>query len=158
MSTDNKLPVCLITGGSSGIGLATCRHFLENGYAVAFCGRDAGRLESSHDELVTIAGDDKVLAMQADVGVQDQVADLVSGTHDRFKRIDVLVNNAGVVPFGTITELTQEALWESLNINIGGVFSTTKSAWPIMKEQGGCLLYTSPSPRDKRQSRMPSSA
>ncbi len=136
----NRPPVCLVTGGSSGIGLATCRLFLENGYAIAYCGRDGSRLESSHDQLASIAGEDKVLAVQADVGDPDQVDDFVSQTREQLHRIDIVVNNAGVVPFGMITELTHADLQHSMDINIGGTFSTTKAAWPIMKEQGGGIF------------------
>ena len=81
-----------------------------------------------------------MLAVQADVGDPEQVNEFVARTHERFHRIDIVVNNAGVVPFGPITSLSHDDLWQSLNVNIGGVFSTTKAAWPIMKEQGGGIF------------------
>ena len=81
-----------------------------------------------------------VLAVQADVGQPDQVAELFDQVSSKFCRLDVLVNNAGVVPFGLIPEITYSDLEYALNVNIGGTFMTTKAAWPIMVEQGGGIV------------------
>ena len=81
--------VCVITGGSSGIGLATARHFAERGYCVAFCGRQPQRVETATAEIATAAGSAaRVLGMVTDVRSLSGCQDLVRAAHQRFGRIE----------------------------------------------------------------------
>ena len=145
MKSPHDLPVCMVTGGSSGIGLATCDVFRKNGYHVAFCGRDRTRLieaERTLSEAAILAQDThpQLLAVQADVGDPNQIDEFVERTFESFQRIDVLVNNAGMVPFGLLKDIPRDDFAQSLDVNIGGTFFTTQCVWPIMKRQGGGVI------------------
>lgn len=133
-------PVCVVTGGSSGIGRATCSKFLSAGYRVAFCGRDQAKLTAVRNEFVEQASAEAVLALRVDVGVADQAAGFIQGVHEQFGRIDVLVNNAGTAPLATINEMSHEAFFRLLDVNVAAVFRTTKAVWPIMEAQGGGII------------------
>ncbi len=130
------LPVCVITGGSSGIGRATCLRFAANGYRIAFCGRDEGRLADAVD-LISSEIDMPVapLSFSADVSDPKDVHRFIDDVVDQFGRIDVLINNAGVAPHGTVESMPVDELWLSIETNIVSVFSTTQAVWPTMKAQ-----------------------
>lgn len=87
--------VAVVTGGSSGIGLATARELLRNGAYVAICGRDANRLAHAHAELVGLAGAGRVLAVQCDVLESGQVQALHDAVMAWRGGCHLLVNNAG---------------------------------------------------------------
>jgi NAD(P)-dependent dehydrogenase (short-subunit alcohol dehydrogenase family) len=121
----------VITGGSSGIGFWIARALLAEHMAVTIAGRDAVKLEKAAKELG--AGGEKVLAVRADVSVQSEVAELVRRTAENFGRIDVLVNNAGIGKWGTVSELS-EADWERVQaVNLKGAFLCSKAVLPHMK-------------------------
>ncbi|MGI9519906.1 MAG: SDR family NAD(P)-dependent oxidoreductase [Pirellulaceae bacterium] len=133
--------VCLITGGSSGVGLATAETFARAGSHVAICGRDAERLESAHDRLVEIAGDaDKVLAVQADITVTDEATGLVSQTIEQLSRIDLLVNNAAMAPMAPLDEMPNEAIDACIDLNVRATYYVTRSVWGQMKQQGSGIV------------------
>jgi NAD(P)-dependent dehydrogenase (short-subunit alcohol dehydrogenase family) len=91
--------VALVTGGSKGIGFACAERLLADGYAVALCARNADEVSAAASRL---GAPDRVLGLRADVGSVEDCAGLVPGVLERFGRVDVLVNNAGVyrpVPF-----------------------------------------------------------
>ena len=85
--------VALITGGGSGIGLATARLFLQEGACVAITGRDEAKLHRAAEELT---GGERLLYRAADVAEPGQVQELVQHISERLGRIDILVNNAGL--------------------------------------------------------------
>ncbi len=88
--------VCVITGGGSGIGLATAKQLRQLGAHVVICGRTQSKLDDAAAELDQIASPDKqVFAKTCDIREPDQIAELVSAVLERFPRVDVLVNNAG---------------------------------------------------------------
>lgn len=133
-----KGKTALITGGSSGIGLATARLFQAEGARVAITGRDPEALERARAEL---GGD--AIAIVADVRsraelerARQQLAD-VAGT------LPVLFANAGVA-FGTLLDATEEARFDELiNINVKGVFQTVQAFVPLMEPGGSVILNTS---------------
>ena len=111
--------VALITGGNSGIGLATAQRFLEEGARVAISGRNQKTLA----EAVKKLGKD-VLAIQADTAHLAEVERLLGEVNKKFGKIDVLFINAGVAKFAPLTE-TPEALFdEQFDINIKGAYFT----------------------------------
>lgn len=133
--------VAVITGGSSGIGLAIARAAAIEGMAVAISARESKRLKQAASELATVSTTvsttpgTAVLAVPADVAKSDDVARLIEQTMARFGRIDLLVNNAGTFREGDIDELT-EAEWDEVQaVNLKGVFLCTKAVLPIMKRQ-----------------------
>lgn len=127
--------VCIVTGGSSGIGLATAERFAKAGCRVVICGRDAGRLQSAAESLSTLAGE--VASVTLDVGEPNAGRRLVEFALEQFGRVDVLVNNAGTAPLAPAHDMSDEDFEATLATNIRGVFGTSKAVWPIMKKQGG---------------------
>src|SRR5690606_6471079 len=87
--------IALITGGGSGIGLATALELARLGAKVAICGRQEARLEAAREALGEVAGVQSVLAASCDIREAEQVTTYVAGVLERFGRIDILVNNAG---------------------------------------------------------------
>jgi 3-oxoacyl-[acyl-carrier protein] reductase len=123
----------VITGGSSGIGLAIARAVAAEGMAVAIAARESKRLKQTAAELEQAGA--AVLAVPADVAKAGDVTRLVDLTMARFGRIDLLVNNAGTYREGNIDELT-EAEWDEVQgVNLKGAFLCTKAVLPIMKRQ-----------------------
>lgn len=136
-STSLRNQVAIITGGSSGIGLAIARVLAAEGMAVAIAARGTERLERAAAELKSAAGRSggKVLAVPTDVSVAAQVQTLADRTLASFGRIDLLVNNAGTYREGDIVDLT-EAEWEMVqSVNLKGAFLCTKAVLPAMKRQ-----------------------
>jgi 3-oxoacyl-[acyl-carrier protein] reductase len=133
--------VAVITGGSSGIGLAIARAVAAKGMAVVIVAREPTRLKNAAAELVAISAtvskspEAMVLAVPTDVAKAGDVTQLIDQTMARFGRIDLLVNNAGTYREGNIDELT-EAEWDEVQaVNLKGAFLCAKAVLPIMKRQ-----------------------
>jgi NADP-dependent 3-hydroxy acid dehydrogenase YdfG len=123
----------LITGGSSGIGLATARAMLAADASVAIASRDASRLQKAAAELH--AGD-RVFTHACDVTDKDQVRALVDAVVDRFGRIDILVNNAGVNVKNRSSKDLDPDTWDKLiRANLDGTFYVTHAVLPAMRER-----------------------
>jgi NAD(P)-dependent dehydrogenase (short-subunit alcohol dehydrogenase family) len=118
-STDR---VALVTGGSRGIGLATARALLATGGRVAITATSDETLRAGAAELEKVSGADAVLAIRADVRQPDQVADAIDAVVRRFGGLDVLVNNAGVGIFRSVTDMSADEWHRILETNLSGVF------------------------------------
>lgn len=125
----------LITGGSSGIGLAIASALLGEGMAVAIAARDSRKLDHARKILEEKGG--RVIAVPADVSKADQVASFIKQAVDAFGRIDLLVNNAGIAKFNSIEALSEDDWDETQDINLKGAFLCTKAVLPVMKRQRG---------------------
>src|SRR4051794_7365280 len=98
--------VCLVTGGGSGIGLASAKRLLAQGAKVAIAGRSADKLARAREEI----GCDQVLTHDVDVADAGQVQNMVNAIVARWGRLDILVNNAGLnIKKRTMRELTPES-------------------------------------------------
>ncbi len=138
--------VALVTGGSKGIGLAIARRLLADGAQVAICGRDEDALQASHAALALEFPEEhgstggRVLAMRADVAKLQDVKALVSGVKERFGRLDILINNAGLGVFRSVADLTPEEWHAMLDTNLSGVYYCCHEALPLLKEAGRSFI------------------
>jgi NAD(P)-dependent dehydrogenase (short-subunit alcohol dehydrogenase family) len=123
--------VWFITGSSKGFGRIWAEAALARGDDVAATARDPRTL----DELVERYGD-SVLALALDVNDKAAVDAAVAQAHERFGRLDVVVNNAGYGLFGTIEEVSEDQARAQLETNLFGALWVTKAALPILREQG----------------------
>jgi NAD(P)-dependent dehydrogenase (short-subunit alcohol dehydrogenase family) len=133
----------LVTGGSTGIGLAVARRFGQAGDRVMITGRTSSTLEQARSELLDEGA--VVLAEPASVSNLDDVRRVVHRTVQEFGSIDVLVNNAGVGPEAPVLETTETA-WDEINdTNLKGAFLMTWEAGRTMVDarRGGVILFTS---------------
>jgi 3-oxoacyl-[acyl-carrier protein] reductase len=128
----------LITGGSSGIGAAIAFACAAEGARIALASRSRVKLESVADRLPKA----EVHLVPGDVGVEDEVVDMVESTCKHFGSIDLLVNNAGMGIFKPLTELSVEDFDTVINTNLRGVFLCTRTVLPIMYEQGSGTIIT----------------
>jgi NAD(P)-dependent dehydrogenase (short-subunit alcohol dehydrogenase family) len=130
--------VAVITGGNSGIGLATAKRFQDEGARVAI----SGRSQQTLDEAVKALGKD-VLAVQADVARVADAEKLFSAVQQKFGKIDVLFVNAGVAKFGPIASVTDEFYDELFDINTKGAYFTIQKALPHLNDGASIVLNTS---------------
>ena len=126
--------VALITGAGRGIGLATARRFLADGWQVALLDIDSETLKAA---VAEIDQPDRTLAVTCDVADPDEVAAALDAVIQRFGRLDSLVNNAGIAVFKPMLETSFEDWQRSLAVNLGGPFLCTQKAAPIMARTGG---------------------
>jgi NAD(P)-dependent dehydrogenase (short-subunit alcohol dehydrogenase family) len=125
----------LVTGGSSGIGLAIANALGEDGYGITLSARRPEKLEAAAEELRS-AGID-VQAVPANVMNEDEVVALVAAHRENFGRMDVLVNNAGVGIGQPIDQIQTKALDMQLGVNLRSYVIATREALPMLKEAGG---------------------
>jgi NAD(P)-dependent dehydrogenase (short-subunit alcohol dehydrogenase family) len=134
--------VALITGGTSGIGSATAIRFANEGAAVAITGRNAERGEQVVQEIVANGGD--AIFIRSDVRIAGDCRHAVDQTLERFGKIDVLFNNAGVFHPKNIPDCTEEEWDETIDSSLKGAFLMSKYVLPSMIEQGsGSIIHTS---------------
>ena len=137
-----KGKVALITGGTSGIGSATAIRFAAEGAAVAITGRNSKRGEQVVRDIV--ANDGEALFIQSDVRIAEDCRRAVEQTLERFGRIDVLFNNAGVFHPKSIPDCTEEEWDETIDSSLKGAFLMSKYVLPSMIERGsGSIIHTS---------------
>lgn len=136
MKLQNK--VCTITGGNSGIGLATAKEFKANGAKVAIFGRDAKSLEAARN---AVGGD--TLTAQGDVRRLADLDRFFVQTEARFGKIDVLVANAGIAKFAPVASLPEELFDELSDILFKGVFFTVQRALPHLHDGASVILVGS---------------
>lgn len=137
-----KGKVALITGGTSGIGSATAIRFAAEGAAVAITGRNTERGEQVVRDIV--ANDGEALFIKSDVRIAEDCRQAVDQTLERFGKIDVLFNNAGVFHPKSIPDLTEEEWDETIDSSLKGAFLMSKYVLPSMIERGsGSIIHTS---------------
>ena len=150
---DGAARVVIVTGGSMGIGKEIARAFSQNGDYVVICARQKESLQQTAHEIESFPG--QVVPVVCNIADQVAVKRLVDYTAERFRCIDVLVNNAGIYgPIGLAFDNDPQEWVETLEVNLFGVFLMTKYAVPIMIERGhGAIINlsgggaTSPKPR-----------
>ena len=127
--------VAAVTGGASGIGEATVRRFIVEGAQVAFADRDAERGRRVAAEIVADGG--KAHFVEADVGHEATCLAFIQQALERFGRLNVLVNNAGIRMYQTVVDATAESWDEILSVNLKSYAYCAKGAIPAMRQAGG---------------------
>ena len=130
--------VAVVTGGNSGIGLATAKRFQEEGAKVAISGRSKQTLESA---VKTIGNG--VVAVQADVAKLTDVERLYAEVSQKLGKIDVLFVNAGIAKFAPLAETSEDVYDEQFDINIKGAYFTIQKALPWLNDGASIILNTS---------------
>ena len=134
MTPSSPQKVALVTGAARGIGLATAKRFLAEGWRVALLDIEGELLRAA---VADLADPDRALALICDVSDAGAVTAAIEQIGQRFGRLDALVNNAGVAVFAPIMETSNEDWSRILAVNLTGPFLCTKAAVPLMREHGG---------------------
>jgi NAD(P)-dependent dehydrogenase (short-subunit alcohol dehydrogenase family) len=129
--------VAVVTGGSSGIGLATAELFLRAGASVAICGRDTDRLAQAEAALKGQFPDAQLLAQSCDVLNADHVNAFAQAVQQRFGRTDMLVNNAGQGRVSKFADTTDDAWREELDLKYFSVIRPTRAFLPKLRDAAG---------------------
>ena len=136
----------LVTGGSSGIGLGIARMLRDEGFALTLASRTRDKVEAAADEL-------GALAVAANVAREEDARRIVDEHRERYGRLDVLVNSAGMGIAGSIDELSTKHLDLQLDVNLRGTILVTAAALPLLRDARGLIVNlasiagTVPSPR-----------
>lgn len=134
-----KDKVVVITGASSGIGAATARRLAKDGAKLVLGARRINRLESLKNEL----SGTQVAVQQTDVTKRDDIQSLVNLAVKKFGRVDVLYNNAGVMPVNALANKAFQEWQQILDVNVMGVLNGIAAVLPTMiKQQGGQIIAT----------------
>jgi NAD(P)-dependent dehydrogenase (short-subunit alcohol dehydrogenase family) len=123
----------LVTGGSSGIGLAIARMLRDEGYALTLVSRRAEKIEAAAADLGAVG-------LAADVGSAAECARVVAEHRERHGRLDVLVNSAGVGIAGTVSDLPEKHFDLQVSVNLRGLFLVTQAAIPLLRESRGWIV------------------
>lgn len=133
--------VALITGGANGIGKVTAKRFLTEGAKVVISDLNE---EAGNETVEELRQFGEISFIQADVSNTEQVIDMVDSIVNTYKKIDILINNAGITIDGFLTKM-DESSWEKvLSVNLSGVFKCTKAVVPVMlAQESGVILNAS---------------
>ena len=136
MKLSNK--IALITGGTSGIGLAAAKLFRDEGAHVIVTGTNPAGLERAARELGT-----DLLALRADLRVAGEFDKVVATIRDKFTHLDVLFANAGIGLAAPLETVTEAQIDEQFSINFKGIFFTVQKAAPLLSRGASVVLTTS---------------
>ena len=130
--------VAVVTGGNSGIGLATAQLFHQEGAKVAISGRDQKTLDAA---VKAIGGD--VLAVRADVSKLGDLDKFYKAVGDELGKIDIIFANAGIAKFAPFADSTEALFDETFDINVKGVFFTIQKALPLLNHGASIIINSS---------------
>ncbi|WP_130343391.1 SDR family oxidoreductase [Herbihabitans rhizosphaerae] len=130
--------IALVTGGTSGMGLATARRLLAEGARVIITGRDETRLAAAVEQL-----DGTVRAVRADAASLTDLDALMDVISTEYGRLDVVFANAGVASFGPIADVTEKEFDRVVDINLKGVYFTVAKALPLLADGAAVVINAS---------------
>ena len=138
-----KDQVCLITGGGRGIGKAIALAYAREGARLALCARTASELEETIAEVRKLGADCQ--GWNCDVSLEDSVKDFIGKVQSKFVRLDVLVNNAGVMTRPVPLAQLEIKKWDyTIAVNLRGPFLVTRAVLPfMMKQKSGSIINVS---------------
>ena len=135
---ENK--VAVITGGSSGMGLATAKLFASEGAKVVIVGRSLDKLENAEPEIADCG---EVFSVQCDVSSMKDLDNLYRQTQDKYGKIDILFANAGIGDFTPATEVTESDFDKLVSVNFKGIFFTVQKALGNINNNSSIILNAS---------------
>ena len=130
--------VAVITGGNSGIGLATARQFVNEGARVVITGRNEQTLREAKDQI-----GDQVHTLVSDASKMNDIRQLANQVGDLTDKIDILFVNAGFGKFSPIDQVDEAHFDEQFNVNVKGLYFTIQQLLPLINEGGAIILNTS---------------
>lgn len=130
--------VAVVTGGNSGIGLATAKRLQDEGARVAICGRNQKTLDAAVKSI-----GNGVLAVQADVSKLSDLDRLFAAVNQKLGKVDILFVNAGVAKFAPLDAVTEQHYDEQFDINTKGAYFTICKALPVLNDGASIILNTS---------------
>lgn len=136
------MPVALVTGSGRGIGRAIAIELAKKGYDIVLASRSEKELKERENEVKKFGV--KTLLVKTDLKEKEQIINLVKETIKKFKRIDLLINNAGVAYFGEFSQNKEKEIREQIEVNLLGVIFCTKEVLPYMlKQKSGVIINIS---------------
>lgn len=135
--------VVLITGSSSGIGAATAEHFSKLGAILALTGRNADNLNATIEKCVTKDNTPRPLPIIADITIESDAKMIIEKVIQTFGRLDVLINNAGIIERGTIETTSLEQYDRVMNTNVRSIYHLTMLAVPHLIASKGNIVNVS---------------
>lgn len=138
-----KGKTAIVTGGTRGIGFAIVKKYLENGANVVLAGSRQESVEKALKQLSAYEG--RIMGIWPDLCDPEAVARDFAAVKERFGRVDILANNAGVSSRTSLYEYTLEEFSKIMEINVKAVFVCSQAAARIMKEQGGGVIINTSS-------------
>ena len=139
-----KDKVAIITGGSRGIGFATADRFLEEGAKVILCASKQENADRAVEQLKEKYPDSVIIGISPDLAVLDEVRAAYDAAEEQIGSVDILVNNAGISDSTPFLEYTDEIYDKVMDLNVKGIFNSTRAAAERMADRGsGVILNTS---------------
>lgn len=140
-----KGKTAMVTGGSRGIGLAVVRKYLEHGAAVALCGSREDTVNKALEGLKKENPEYQVIGLWPDLQNPEEVAAAIESVKNKFGKLDIMVNNAGVSARESLYEYKPDDFSKILNLNVNAVFVCSQAAAKMMKTQGGGVIINTSS-------------
>ena len=135
MQLENK--VAIVTGGSRGIGFAVAKLFLDNGAKVVITSKNSERLDDAASKL-------NCFSVKADIRNSNEVKNVIKQTIEKFGKIDILINNAGIFPMiSKLHEISEDDWNEVIDTNLSGPYRFTKEIIPFLQKNGGVIINVS---------------